>query len=102
MVLTTPDANRTMLSYLGTSAEIALDSRLTAAIASARLLVIEGYLWEMPGASSTLPRAMQLARAAGCKIALTAGDVGLVARHRAELWDALSSGVDFLFTNRSV
>ena len=47
MVLTTPDANRTMLSYLGTQHEVGIDSALEAAISSARVLLIEGYLWEV-------------------------------------------------------
>ncbi len=47
MVLTTPDANRTMLSYLGTQHEVAIDGALEAAISSARVLTIEGYLWEV-------------------------------------------------------
>ena len=47
MVLTTPDANRTMLSYLGTQHEVAINGALEAAISSARVLTIEGYLWEV-------------------------------------------------------
>ena len=47
MVLTTPDANRTMLSYLGTQHEVGIDGALEAAISSARVLLIEGYLWEV-------------------------------------------------------
>ncbi len=60
MVLTTPDANRTMLSYLGTPAPVVLDARLTAAIARARLLVIEGYVWEMPGAVASITAALEV------------------------------------------
>lgn len=45
VVLTSPDAQRTMLSYLGTPAEVEVDAALEAAIARSRLLVVEGYLW---------------------------------------------------------
>lgn len=45
VVLTSPDAQRTMLSYLGTPAEVAVDASLEAAIARSRVLVVEGYLW---------------------------------------------------------
>ena len=60
MVLTTPDANRTMLSYLGTPAPVELDARLTSAIARARLLVVEGYVWEMPGAAASIAAALEV------------------------------------------
>jgi sugar/nucleoside kinase (ribokinase family) len=101
MVLTTPDANRTMLSYLGTPAPVVLDARLEAAIAHSRLLVIEGYVWEMPDAVASISAALEVARAHGTLVALTAGDAGLAVRKREELWGALHTGVDLLFTNRS-
>lgn len=101
MVLTTPDANRTMLSYLGTPAPVVLDASLTAAISHARLLVIEGYVWEMPDAAASIAAAMEVAHAHGTLVALTAGDPGCVSRNRDALWGALHSGVDLLFTNKS-
>lgn len=42
----------------------------------------------------------QVARAHGTLVALTAGDAGLAVRKREELWGALHTGVDLLFTNR--
>lgn len=101
MVLTTPDANRTMLSYLGTPAPVVLDASLKAAIARARLLVIEGYVWEMPDAAASIAAAMATAHAHGTLVALTAGDAGCVSRNSDALWRALNSGVDLLFTNKS-
>ncbi len=50
VVLTSRDAQRTMLSYLGTPCQVPLDTRLESAIARSRVLVVEGYLWELPGA----------------------------------------------------
>lgn len=64
MVLSTPDANRTMLSYLGTPAPVVLDARLEAAIAHSRLLVIEGYVWEMPDAVASISAALEVC---GCR-----------------------------------
>mmetsp|Transcript_18668 Transcript_18668/g.56425 ORF Transcript_18668/g.56425 Transcript_18668/m.56425 type:complete len:447 (-) Transcript_18668:375-1715(-) len=101
MVLTTPDANRTMLSYLGTPAPVVLDPALTTAIARARMLVIEGYVWEMPGAAESITAAIEVAHAHGTLIALTAGDMGCVMRNRKGLWAALHAGVDIIFTNKS-
>ena len=98
-VLTTPDAQRTMLSYLGTPAEVEVDAALEAAISRSRMLVVEGYLWELPNAGSTILRAIEAAQRAGTAVAMTAGDAGVVERHHAEIWDAIGRGIDLLFTN---
>jgi sugar/nucleoside kinase (ribokinase family) len=100
MVLTTPDANRTMLSYLGTQHEVAIGSALEAAISSARMLLIEGYVWEMPNAAASIARAIEIAQRAGTLVVLTAGDAGCVQRNRDALWGALRQGADVLFTNK--
>lgn len=101
VVLTAQDASRTMLSYLGTPAEVEVDAALEAAIARSRCLVVEGYLWELPGAERTIAKAIAAARRAGCVVAMTAGDAGVVERHHAELWQAIDQGIDLLFTNAS-
>lgn len=99
VVLTSADAQRTMLSYLGTPAEVAVDAALEAAIAASRVLVIEGYLWELPAAAATIGAAIDAAQRHGTVVAMTAGDAGVVQRHGAELWAAIDRGVDVLFTN---
>ena len=102
-MLTTPDANRTMLSYLGSQEELQLSEASRLAISRSRMLIIEGYLWEMPGALPTILAAISHARASGCLVALTAGDVGCVQRHHSDFWAAIDTGnVDLLFTNRCV
>jgi len=98
-VLTSRDAQRTMLSYLGTSAAIPIDPRLENAISRTSLLVIEGYLWELPEAGSTIHGAIQAAQRHGTIVAMTAGDAGVVERHGNEIWEAIDAGIDLLFTN---
>ncbi|KAK9803573.1 hypothetical protein WJX72_001343 [[Myrmecia] bisecta] len=100
VVLTTPDANRTMQSYLGTPQELPITAFLEDAICRSRVLVIEGYLWEMPNARESILTAIAGARRSGTLVALTAGDSGLITRHRDDLWAALDAGADILFTNR--
>jgi sugar/nucleoside kinase (ribokinase family) len=101
IVLTTPDANRTFLSYLGSSQTLTLSAAAKAAISRTRVLIVEGYLWEMPGAKEAIGSAVRLARESGALVALTTGDPGLVARHRSEFWRLLKNGdVDVLFANR--
>ena len=99
-VLTTGDADRTFLSYLGDGQALTLTPALEAALGACRMLVVEGYLWEMPGAAASVAAAIAAARSGGAGIALTAGDPGLVARHREDLWGALREGVDVFFANR--
>eukprot|EP00887_Chlorella_sp_A99_P006310 scaffold3.g6310.t1 len=98
-VLTSADAQRTMLSYLGSPAEVAITPALEAAIARARLLVVEGYLWELPHAGRSIRAAVVAAQRAGAVVAMTAGDAGVVERHHEEIWEAIDAGIDLLFTN---
>ena len=99
VVLTSPDAQRTMLSYLGTPAAVPLDAHLEASIARSSVLVIEGYLWELPDAEATIRGAIAAAQRHGTVVAMTAGDAGVVQRHGAEMWSAIDAGIDLLFTN---
>ena len=55
VVLTTPDADRTFMSYLGSSQPLELTPEAEEAISSTRLLIIEGYLWEMKVRSVVCP-----------------------------------------------
>lgn len=98
MVLTTPDAQRSFLSYPGAPMQLTLSGSTRAAIGSARCLVIEGYLWEFPGAAATVLKVMQKARARGVTIAMTAADVSVVKRCRGEMLEAMKLA-DIVFTN---
>ncbi|GFH17932.1 putative sugar kinase, partial [Haematococcus lacustris] len=99
-VLTTPDAQRSFLSFFD-SGKLCMTATIATAITAARVLVIEGYLLELPGARTWLPEVLRLARVHSVRVALTAGDPGVVQRHRDMLQDLLSMGcVDLLFCNR--
>ncbi|XP_002978840.2 uncharacterized protein LOC9658999 [Selaginella moellendorffii] len=99
IVLTTPDAQRTMLSYQGMSSVIEYDQVLAKALSASRLLVVEGYLWEIPQTIQALSRACQEARKANVLVALTASDVSCISRHRDQFWDVMESSADVLFAN---
>ena len=99
IVLTTPDAQRTMLSHGGSSEALALDARVRAAVEGASILLIEGYLWEMAGTVGAIREAIAAAKRAGTLVALTASDTSLVDRYRADLLDLLDGQVDILFAN---
>ena len=100
-VLTTPDANRSFLSHVAFApGPLAPSPHALAAASRARLLLVEGYLWAAPGAEAAIAAAVAAARAGGALVAFTAGDAGVVRRHRTALWRALDAGwADVFFAN---
>ena len=61
-------------------------------VAAARIIYLEGYLWDPPAAKQAFRRAAQLAHAAGRKVALTLSDSFCVDRYRDEFLDLMRSG----------
>eukprot|EP00250_Pteridium_aquilinum_P035200 c8862_g1_i1 orf=831-2150(-) len=99
IVLTTPDAQRTMFSYAGMSSVVNFDASLARAISAARILVVEGYLWELPQTVEAIVKACETAHKNGVLVALTASDVSCVVRHHQQFWNLMASCTDVLFTN---
>jgi sugar/nucleoside kinase (ribokinase family) len=97
IVLTTPDAQRSFLSFPGASG-LNMCPATAAGLASSRITVIEGYLWELPNAEQAISRAIALARAAGSIIVMTAADKTVVGRHRAAMLRA-AQAADLIFAN---
>ena len=102
LILVTPDAHRTMRTYLGAASVIEpadIDAQL---FLRSKALYIEGFLWETPGAKDAIAKAMDLARRAEAAVAFTLSDVFCVERHREEFLDMLDRGViDVLFANEA-
>jgi sugar/nucleoside kinase (ribokinase family) len=99
LVLVTSDAQRTMLTYLGASAELTtadLDPRL---IERSRITYLEGYLWDPPPAKEAFLEAARTAHGAGRGVALSLSDRFCVERHRPELREFIEGHVDILFAN---
>lgn len=65
----------------------------------ASILVLEGYVFELPEARRTVLAAIAEAKRHGVRVAMTAGDAGVVIRHGDAMWEAIQGGVDILFTN---
>ncbi|WP_430396872.1 adenosine kinase [Ferrovibrio sp.] len=101
LILVTPDAQRTMNTYLGACAEMTPDDVSAAAVADAKVTYLEGYLWDQPRAKEAMRKAMRLAHEAGNKVALTLSDAFCVERHRAEFQYLVEHAVDILFANES-
>jgi sugar/nucleoside kinase (ribokinase family) len=99
LVLITPDAQRTLNTFLGISSLLGPDDVDAAMIARARVLYLEGYLWDAPSAKDAMVAAMAAAHAGGTKVAFTLSDGFCVDRHRADFLDLAEHHVDILFAN---
>jgi sugar/nucleoside kinase (ribokinase family) len=97
VVLTSDDAQRTMLTCLGVSGQIDYEDIDEELLRHSRYIYLEGYLLESERAARTMLRTVALARKNGVKIALTASDVGCVNRHRDLLVPLIKNDVDLLF-----
>ncbi len=98
-ILVTPDAERTMQTYLGAAAALAPTDIADDTIAAARITYLEGYLWDRPAAKEALLKAARTAHAAGRKVALSLSDRFCVARHHPEFLALVREHVDILFAN---
>lgn len=99
LVLVTPDAQRTMSTFLGASVNFAPEDLDEDAIADAKVTYLEGYLWDPPAAKDAFRRAVRVAHDAGRDVALSLSDRFCVDRHRTEFRDLVEHHVDLLFAN---
>ncbi len=99
MILVTPDAERTMNTYLGASAELTPDDIDTQQIADAHVTYLEGYLWDPPKAKEAFIKAARAAHDAGRLVSLSLSDRFCVTRHRDEFLTLVRDHVDVLFAN---
>ena len=100
LIFVTPDGERTMNTFLGASQFLppaALDETL---IASAAVLYLEGYLWDPEEPRMAMRRAIEVARDAGRKVAFTASESFVIARHGDDFRALIDEGrIDILFVN---
>jgi sugar/nucleoside kinase (ribokinase family) len=101
LVLITPDAERTMNTFLGITSSIGTNEVDPEAIKNSKFMYMEGYLVASPTGKQAAVEARKIAEAAGVKTALTFSDVNMVKFFRDGLSEMLGSGVDLLFCNES-
>ncbi|MCG8562852.1 MAG: adenosine kinase [Hyphomicrobiales bacterium] len=99
LILVTPDGERTMNTFLGASVELGPQDLDRDMIRNAEITYLEGYLFDPPEAKAAFHEAVELAGAAGNKVALSLSDPFCVERHRAAFRSLIQSGVDLLFAN---
>lgn len=101
MILVTPDAQRTMSTYLGACGELALSDIDESIVARADVTYIEGYMWDRDNQKEAVLKAMDVAHANGKLVSLSLSDSFCVDRFRAEFVDLVEGRVDILFANES-
>ena len=100
LILVTPDAQRTMNTFLGAAQRLPATAILAAEVASAKILYLEGYLWDPEEPRAAMEAAIDAARAAGTKVAFTLSDSFCISRHRNGFLKLIDDGrIDILFAN---
>jgi len=98
-VLVTPDAERTMNTFLGSSQGLSINDIDEDQVKRAKITYLEGYLWDPEDAKKAFLKAMEIAKSAGNKVALTLSDSFCVGRYRDEFIGLVENKVDILFAN---
>ena len=101
LIFVTPDAQRTMNTFLGASASLSPGDVDEELIRSAKITYLEGYLYDPPQAQAAFHRAADVAHAAGRKVALSLSDRFCVERYRNEFRKLAELHIDYLFANES-
>ena len=101
LVQVTPDAERTMNTYLGIAALLEPPDVDTDLVASAGITYCEGYLWDVQVAKEAIRAAMAAAASEGRTVALALSDSFCVQRHRDEWLDLIEDRVDVVFANEA-
>ncbi|MBT8241331.1 MAG: adenosine kinase, partial [Acidimicrobiia bacterium] len=101
LILVTPDAQRSMSTYLGISGLLEPHDVDADLVRQSTLLFCEGYLWDVESAKKAIRFAMTTAIAAGNRVALSLSDTFCVDRHHSEFRELVAGPVDTLFANRS-
>ena len=99
LIFVTPDAQRTMQTFLGASVALGPADLDEEAIKDAQITYLEGYLWASDSGRMAVRKAAEIAHAAGRKVAFTLSDAFLVDTYRADFFDFIRAEVDILFAN---
>jgi sugar/nucleoside kinase (ribokinase family) len=101
-ILVTDDGERTMNTYLGAAQELMPSDIDATEIAAAKIVYLEGYLWDPASAKQAFVKAATIAHGAGREVALTLSDSFCVDRYRDEFLDLMRKGtVDLVFANEA-
>ncbi|MDH3301967.1 MAG: adenosine kinase [Acidimicrobiia bacterium] len=101
IILVTPDAQRTLNTYLGVSVMLEPADVNPEVVSAGRILFCEGYLWDVESAKQAIRKAMEIAADAGRRVSLTLSDSFCIDRHHREFLELVAGPVDVLFANKA-
>lgn len=101
LILVSPDAQRTMNTYLGACVTFSEGDVDAAEVARAQVVYLEGYLYDPPAAQAAFRAAARAAHAAGRRVALSLSDAFCVGRHRDAFRAFVREETDILFANEA-
>ncbi|MGD2182606.1 adenosine kinase [Lusitaniella coriacea LEGE 07167] len=101
LVMVTPDADRTMNTFLGITGELSLDELIPERLEASEYLYMEGYLVSSPTGKATAIASREIAEKSGVKTVLSLSDPNMVEFFEAGLREMIGSGLDFIFANES-
>jgi sugar/nucleoside kinase (ribokinase family) len=101
IIVVTPDAERTMNTYLGASSLLTPTDVDDRAVIDGKVLYMEGYLYDRPEAKQAFRHAARIAHSAGRMVSLTLSDSFCVERHRDDFLSLVDDEVDLLFGNEA-
>jgi len=99
IVLITPDADRTMSTYLGVSSETKFSEINFQQVSKTNLLFMEAYVVTSPDTKDTAKKLVESCHESNIKIALSLSDPGIVAGFKDELKSWMKKKIDYLFCN---
>jgi sugar/nucleoside kinase (ribokinase family) len=101
IVLVTPDSQRTMCTYLGTSASLTPEDIDEDILRDSRMLYFEGYLWDRTEAKEAINKALEITKGFEGKVAFSLSDSFCVERHREEFFEIIERHADIVFANEA-
>ncbi len=99
LVMTTPDAERTMNTFLGITSDLSVNEIQEHALKDSKYLYLEGYLVTSETGIEAMKKAKQLAEQHGVKTALTFSDPAMVKYFKTQMESVVGASVDLLFCN---
>ncbi len=99
LVMTTPDAERTMNTFLGITSDFSKNEINESAIKDSKYIYSEGYLVPSESGREAMMTAREIAKANGVKTAITFSDPSMVKYFRNEMIEVIGGSVDLLFCN---
>ena len=95
LILITPDAERTMVTFLGIAGKINQGDINEKAIKESEMIFLEGYLWDKGEPKLAFDKAMSISNAK----AMTLSDQFCVERHKGDFLDLVKNKLDIIFAN---